>query len=305
MLTHFGRARLAFEWPGSVVCIGTFDGIHRGHQQVIRTAVDLAQEDEIPAVAVTFDRHPSAILAPSTRPAYIASIENDLEEFERLGVAAAVVLPFNPSLSRMSASEFLQEILVEQLAASHLVVGHDFALGNDREGTAEWLAARIPTTRVEPFEIDGERVSSRRIREFIAEGNVSAANRWLGHPFQVSGVVIHGQKLGRTLGFPTVNLARSFDQVMLADGVYAARAVSKFGDFDAALAVGMRPAVGGAARTIEAFLLNYPGESLYGSVVRLDVIEFLRPEQNFSSLDDLVVQMKEDVKRVRQIMGSQ
>jgi riboflavin kinase/FMN adenylyltransferase len=118
-------------------------------------------------------------------------------------------------------------------------------------------------------------------------------------------VVIHGQKLGRTLGFPTVNLARSFDQVMLADGVYAARAASKFGDFDAALAVGMRPAVGGAARTIEAFLLNYPGESLYGSVVRLDVIEFLRPEQNFSSLDDLVVQMKEDVKRVRQIMGSQ
>ena len=305
MLTHFGRARLAFQWPGSVVCIGTFDGIHQGHQEVIRTAVSLAAADELPAVAVTFDRHPSAILAPASRPPYIASIENDLTEFERLGVAATVVLPFNASLSRMSATEFLREILVDQLAASHLVVGHDFALGNDREGTSAWLAERIPTTRVEPFEIDGERVSSRRIREFIAQGNVAAANRWLGHPFQVAGVVTHGQKLGRTLGFPTVNIARSFEQVMLADGVYAARATTKFGMFDAALAVGMRPAVGGDARTIEAFLLNYPGESLYGSVVRLDVIEFLRAEQNFASLEDLVVQMRADVEQVRQIMGSQ
>ena len=305
MLTHFDRARLAFEWPSSVVCIGTFDGIHRGHQEVIRTAVQLAKDAEIPAVAVTFDRHPSAILAPELRPPYIASMESDLAEFARLGVASTVVLPFDLGLSRMSASEFLDDILVGQLAASQVVVGHDFALGHGREGTAEWLADRIPTTRVEPFQIDGERVSSRRIREFIREGNVSSANRWLGHPFQVAGVVSHGQKLGRTLGFPTVNIARSFDQAMLADGVYAAQATTRCGRFNAALAVGMRPAVGGQSRTIEAYLLDYPGDSLYGSVVRCDVLEFLRPEQNFASLDDLITQMGADVEQVRQIMGSQ
>ncbi len=305
MLTHFDRARLAFEWPSSVVCIGTFDGIHLGHQEVIRTAVELARSAEIPAVAVTFDRHPSEVLAPDFRPAYIASLASDLAEFSRLGVAATVVLPFDLGLSRMSASAFLEEILVGQLAASQLVVGHDFALGHGREGTADWLASRIPTTCLEPFEIDGERVSSRRIREFIRQGDVATANRWLGHPFEVAGVVSHGQKLGRTLGFPTVNIARSFDQVMLADGVYAARATTRYGEFNAALAVGMRPAVGGQSRTIEAYLLDYPGESLYGSVVRLDVKEFLRPEQNFASLDDLITQMTLDVDRVRQMMGSQ
>jgi len=305
MLTHFDRARLAFEWPSSVVCIGTFDGIHLGHQQVIKTAVDRAREAEIPAIAVTFDRHPSTVLAPDFRPPYIAAMESDLAEFSRLGVAATVVIPFDLGLSRMSAAEFLDDILVGTLAARQVVVGHDFALGHGREGTAEWLAERIPTTCVDPYEIDGKRVSSRRIREFIRQGDVATANRWLGRPFEVAGVVSHGQKLGRTLGFPTVNIARSFDQVMLADGVYAARATTRFGTYAAALAIGMRPAVGGQSRTIEAYLLDYPGDSLYGSVVRLDVIEFLRSEQNFASLNDLITQMELDVQQVRQIMGSQ
>jgi riboflavin kinase/FMN adenylyltransferase len=305
MITHFGTPRLALEWPSSVVCIGTFDGIHRGHQRVIETAVARAREAEIPAVAVTFDRHPAAILAPSRRPPYIASLEEDLAEFARLGVAATVVLPFNASLSRMSASEFLNEILIGKIRASEVVIGHDFALGNGREGTAEWLAQRIPTTPVPGFEWLGERVSSSRIREFVASGEITRANECLGRPFRITGVVVNGQKLGRELGFPTANLARAFDQITPRDGVYAAVAETPMGRFGAALAIGMRPAVQGTSRTIEAYLLDYPGDSLYGSVISLELMSFVRPEANFPNLDALVVQMDQDVAQVRQIIGSQ
>jgi riboflavin kinase/FMN adenylyltransferase len=305
MITQFGTPRLALEWPASVVCIGTFDGIHRGHQRVIETAVLRAREAEIPSVAVTFDRHPAAILAPSRRPPYIASLDEDLSEFARLGVDATVVLPFNASLSRMSANEFLAEILVGKIKASEVVIGHDFALGNGREGTADWLGQRIPTTSVPGFEWLGERVSSSRIREFIANGEIVRANDFLGRPFRISGVVVSGQKLGRQLGFPTANLARAFDQITPRDGVYAAVAETKFGRFAAALAIGMRPAVQGTSRTIEAYLLDYPGDSLYGSVVSLELKSFVRPEENFSNLDALVAQMEKDVSQIRQIIGSQ
>lgn len=300
MQVHFGFELLKPEWERAVVCIGTFDGVHVGHQQVIQTAVEKAKSLEIPVIVVTFDRHPAVILNPSKAPKAIASLKMNLEQLQLQGVGLTVVLPFNAWLSRMSAEEFLQTILLDRLKAACLVVGHDFAMGNGREGNTEWLQGHLETIIVPPFEVDGIRASSSAVREFVSSGELEKANRLLGRGFEVQGFVEHGQKLGRTLGFPTANIARSFDQVMPCDGVYAARFLVDGQNYKAALAIGTRPAVGGSTRTIEAFLLDYPGDSLYGQHIRLRLEKYLRPEANFPSLEALKEQMAKDVEAVRE-----
>ncbi len=299
MQVHFGVELLNPEWENAVVCIGTFDGVHLGHQRVIAQAVERAKELEIPVIIVTFDRHPAAILNPAKAPKAIASLKMNLEQLQIHGVGLTVVVAFNAWLSRMSAEEFFQSILVEKLKASCLVVGHDFAMGNGREGNTEWLSQRIETIIVPPFEVNNLRVSSSVIREAITTGNLELANSQLGRGFEVQGFVIHGQKLGRTLGFPTANIARSFDQIMPSDGVYASWFFVNGKQFKCAAAIGTRPAVGGTERTIEAYLLDYPGESLYGQHIRLRLEKYLRPEANFPSIEDLKKQMSKDVESVR------
>ena len=299
MQIHFGVELLKPEWEKAVVCVGTFDGVHLGHQQVIKTAVDHAKELEIPVIVVTFDRHPAVILNPTKAPKAIASLKMNLEQLQIHGVGLTVVIPFNAWLSRMSADEFLHSILLERLKATCLVVGHDFAMGNGREGNTDWLLQHLETIIVPPFEMGGQRVSSSAIREAIGSGDLETANAQLGRGFEVQGFVDHGQKLGRELGFPTANIARSFDQVMPRDGVYASWFFVDGVKFQCALAIGTRPAVGGTERTIEAHLLDYPGDSLYGQHVRLRLEKYIRPEANYPSLEELKQQMAKDVKTVR------
>ncbi len=295
MQIHFGLELLHAEWHHCVTCVGTFDGVHLGHQAVIRTAVQTAVEAELPCCLVTFDRHPAHVLAPDRCPKAISSLSANLDHFTEIGVSVAVILAFDPALSRMSATDFLDHILVEKLRTNQLVVGHDFAMGHHREGTSEWLAQHIPTRVVPPYELDGRRVSSSDVRRAIEAGRIEDANRWLGRPFEIDGVVVGGERLGRTIGFPTANLARSFDQIYPADGVYAAMAEGSFGRYAAAVSIGMRPAVGGKHRTIEAYLIDYPGESLYGKTVRLSFHHRLREELDFPSLDALKAQIAADV----------
>ena len=299
MQIHFGVELLKPEWEKAVVCVGTFDGVHLGHQQVIKTAVDRAKELEIPVIVVTFDRHPAVILNPTKAPKAIASLKMNLEQLQIHGVGLTVVIPFNAWLSRMSADEFLHSILLERLRATCLVVGHDFAMGNGREGNTDWLLQQLETIIVPPFEIGGQRVSSSAIREAIGSGQLETANAQLGRGFEVQGFVDHGQKLGRELGFPTANIARSFDQVMPCDGVYASWFFVGGIKYKCALAIGTRPAVGGTGRTIEGYLLDYPGDSLYGQHVRLRLEKYLRPEANFPSIEELKLQMFKDVEAVR------
>jgi riboflavin kinase/FMN adenylyltransferase len=303
MQVHFGTELLHAEWSSAVACVGTFDGVHLGHQTLIREAVAKAKGLELPTIVVTFDRHPAAVLAPERAPKAIASIEENLAQFQKLGVAVAVILPFDAALSRMSADKFLNDVLRRDMRASEIVVGHDFAMGNGREGTTSWLQARIPTDVIPPFEVDGARVSSSAIREAVVAGHMDVAAKLLGRGFVVSGVVVSGERLGRQLGFPTANLARSFDQVMPADGVYAGEMETPYGVFRAAASIGCRPAVGGVSRTIEAYLLDYPGQSLYGCHVRLRLDAWLRAESDFPSLDALVKQIEQDVQQVRRLGG--
>lgn len=295
MLIRFGADGLMAEWPACVVCIGTFDGVHLGHQQVIRTAVEHAVADELPSVVVTFDRHPLAVLAPGRNPPDVGTLGLNLEAFRRLGVSAAVVLKFDRALAETSADDFLSQILKSAIRAESAVVGHDFAFGKGREGTAEWLGNRLPTRVVPPFEIEGKRVSSSQIRQAVREGDVAGAACLLGRPWTQEGVVVGGQKLGRTLGYPTLNLARVGNQIVPADGVYAGTADTREGTYRAAIGIGLRPTVGEGPRTIEAYLIDYPGRSLYGTAVRLNYERRLRAERKFDSLEALRAQMAKDV----------
>ncbi len=302
MFVHFGTELLRPEWSKAIVCIGTFDGVHLGHQEVIRTAVAAARAAELPCVVVTFDRHPAATLHPSKCPTPVASLEENLSAISALGVSIAVVLPFNAWLSRMAAERFLREMLIGTLRAEAVVVGHDFAMGNEREGTTDWLAARIETTVVPPFRLDGERVSSSAIRAAVVRGDVESAHRMLGRPFSLDGIVVSGQRLGRTIGYPTINLARTFEQVLPLDGIYAARAEFDGVTYLAAVSIGIRPTIGGTDRTVEAYLLDFPGHSLYGRAATLRILHRIRDEAHFPSLEALKVQIALDVEVVRGLL---
>ncbi|MBX3095370.1 MAG: bifunctional riboflavin kinase/FAD synthetase [Fimbriimonadaceae bacterium] len=300
MLTHFGTASLKPFWESSVVCIGTFDGVHRGHAHVIGRAVSLAHESEQPCALVTFDRHPAQVLRPATRPPILATLEQNLRQFRTLGVSICLILPFDQSLAQTEAAEFANHVFDECLRAKRIVAGHDFAFGKDRGGTPEWLRSRYDTEIVPPFSPEGTRISSSMIREAVASGQVERACEALGRPFALAGVVVKGQQLGRTLGFPTANLARSSEQVVPGDGVYAGWAHIDGRVFAAATSVGMRPTVGGTQRTVEAYLLDYPGEEIYGRAMELSFVTRLRPEMHFGTVEEMVVQMHEDVRQTRE-----
>lgn len=298
MQVHFGEELIRAEWTRAVACLGTFDGVHRGHRQVIGTAVDRAKERGLPCVLVTFDRHPAATLAPERCPKAIAPLASNIKAFESLGVSVALILPFTRELSETTAQTFLDHVLIGEARAEMLVVGHDFAFGKGREGNAEWLRPRIETEVIPPFEIDGHRVSSSEIRLAVETGQIEKANKLLGRPFSLMGVVVGGQRLGRQLGYPTINLARSYDGVLPRDGIYAGMAETSQGTFKAAISVGLRPTVDGNHRTVEAYLLDYPGTEIYGSSVDLAFHRRLRDEEKFDSLDALKDQMAQDVAMV-------
>lgn len=295
MQVHLGLDLLRPEWSRSVACIGTFDGVHLGHRQVIRQAIERARERGLPPVVITFDRHPASVLAPERCPAAIASLASNLRAFEELGVAATLVLPFDRRLADTSAEEFLQTVVRDAARADLLVVGHDFACGHDRQGTPEWLAERIETVVVPAFELDGVRVSSSAVRRAVTTGDVAAAAALLGRPFAIEGVIVHGAQLGAKLGYPTANLARSFRQVTPEDGVYVAVGSTEYGRFRAAASVGVRPTLDDTTPTIEAYFLSYTGGSLYGRSITLEFERRLRAQRKFDTLEALKEQMAADV----------
>ncbi|MHB8637527.1 MAG: riboflavin biosynthesis protein RibF [Fimbriimonadaceae bacterium] len=299
MLILFGAAGLDPRWPAAVLCVGTFDGFHLGHQAVIREAVARARGSDLPCGLVTFDRHPALTLAPDRAPPTLSQPTDNLDLLRELGVDLTVVLAFDRALSEMSADAFLRNILQAQLHATQIVVGHDFALGHDRQGTTAWLGERIKTTVVPPFELDGTRVSSSAIRASIEAGDLESANRMLGRPVAIRGIVVSGDRLGRQLGFPTANIALPARHILPPDGVYVAQAVTPFGPFAAALSIGDRPTVNGANRVIEAYLLDYPGNNLYGRALTVQLISRIRDQRRLSSVEELKEWIKNDIETVR------
>jgi riboflavin kinase/FMN adenylyltransferase len=278
------------------VAIGTFDGVHLGHREVIGGA----------DTVVTFDPHPQAVVAPGTEPKLLTTLDRKAELVASLGVEELVVIPFDGAFAERSAQDFIDHVLVERVAATHVSVGENFRFGHRAQGDSAMLAAdeRFETRTVALLEVDGEVVSSSHIRGLVAGGAVHYADELLGAPFAVDGEVQHGDKRGRTLGFPTANLVPAPGFVVPGHGVYASRVRLADGTVvPAATNVGVRPQfVTGRGELIEAFLIDWTGE-LYGERIRIEFLRRLRGERRFETVDGLIEQMGRDVDEARSLGG--
>jgi riboflavin kinase/FMN adenylyltransferase len=278
------------------VAIGTFDGVHLGHREVIAEA----------ETVVTFDPHPQSVVAPGTQPKLLTTLDRKAELIETLGVDELVVIPFDGDFAARTAQDFVDHVLVERVAATHVSVGENFRFGHRAQGDAQLLIddPRFQTRVVPLLEVDGEVVSSSHIRGLVSGGAVQYADQLLGAPFAVDGEVQHGDKRGRTLGYPTANLVPRPGFVVPGHGVYACRVRLADGtDVAAATNVGVRPQfVTGRGELIEAFLIDWSGD-LYGAKIRIEFLRRLRGERRFDSVDALVEQMGRDVDEARAIVS--
>jgi riboflavin kinase/FMN adenylyltransferase len=275
------------------IAVGEFDGVHLGHREVIRGA----------DTVLTFEPHPRTVVAPDTAPKLLMALETKADLIAGLGVQELVVIPFDGSFAAQSPEEFIERELVERLGAERVSVGENFRFGHRARGDAKLLAAQdaFETRIARLVELDGEIISSTHIRGLVAAGDVAAAARYLGAPFQIRGSVAHGDKRGRTLGYPTANLVPDPRLVVPDHGVYACRAFVGGSEHVAAVNVGVRPTFKtGRGLLVEAFLVDFEGD-LYGAPLRLDFLERLRGERRFDSIDALVEQMGRDVHATREI----
>jgi riboflavin kinase/FMN adenylyltransferase len=274
------------------LAVGEFDGVHAGHREVIRGA------DSV----VTFEPHPRTVVAPQSAPKLLTTLQQKTDLIAGLGVEELIVIPFDGSFAAQSAQAFIDHELVGRLGATQVSVGENFRFGHRAQGDAELLKAQDAfTTRVvELVEVDGEIVSSTHIRGLIATGAVAEAARLLGAPFGMRGTVAHGDKRGRTLGFPTANLVPDPAHAVPDHGIYACRAaVPGVGEWTAAVSIGVRPTfVTGRGLLVEAFILDFDGD-LYDRELRLDFVERIRGERRFDSAEALIEQMHRDVDDIR------
>jgi riboflavin kinase/FMN adenylyltransferase len=274
------------------IAVGEFDGVHVGHRAVI------AGNDTV----LTFEPHPMAVLRPQAAPKLLTSLELKSELLAELGVEELVIVPFDEEFAKLSAAEFIDQVLVQQLGATHVSVGTNFRFGYSADGTTELLAAdtRFQSRVVPLVEGEGAIVSSSRIRRLLADGHVEQAADLLGQPFRVRGEVVTGDQRGRELGYPTANLIPKAGLICPANGVYACRVGKQM----AAVNVGVRPTFGAdQALLVEAFLIDFKG-NLYGQALTLEFIARLRGEERFSGVEALIEQMGRDVERTRELLGS-
>ena len=277
--------------PGRKVAVGTFDGVHRGHREVIRGA----------DTVLTFDPHPVAVINPEAAPKLLTSLSIKRDLIAGLGVEELVIIPFDREFASRSAEDFVEDVLASRLGAAEVAVGENFRFGKGAKGDAGFLRSRDEfETRVVPLvEVAGETVSSSQIRALVASGEVAKAAEFLGGPFLFEGEVVPGDKRGHELGMPTANLVPDDRLVCPGHGVYAAWAHG----YPAAVNVGVRPTFdSGRGLLVEAHLIDFDGD-LYGQTLRVAFLERLRGEKRFDSVDELVRQMHRDVEETRKRSG--
>jgi riboflavin kinase/FMN adenylyltransferase len=279
------------------VAVGTFDGVHLGHREVIRGS------DSV----LTFDPHPVSVVAPAHTPKLLTPLARKAELVAELGVRELIVIPFDASFAACSATEFIEDVLLRAVNAKQVAIGENFRFGHKAQGSPPLLAAdtRFRTVVHPLLEVDGEIVSSSHIRGLVLAGEVAEANRLLGASFQLRGTVVHGDERGRELGFPTANLVPDEALVCPGHGVYACIAESDaFGRRAAAVSIGVRPTFNtGRGELIEAYILDFAGD-IYGSELRLDFLDRLRGERRFEDPAALIEQMHQDVERTREIAAA-
>ncbi|MES3034126.1 MAG: bifunctional riboflavin kinase/FAD synthetase [Gemmatimonadota bacterium] len=284
----------------SAVTVGTFDGVHLGHHDVLRRLAAHARAGDMASVLVTFAPHPNEVVRPSAVPMLLTPGMEKFEALAAIGIDYCAVMPFTRALATLTAAEFVRQVLRPRFRMEALLIGHDHGFGRDRAGGREQLEALgtsdgFAVERVDPFRLgDGTVVSSSAIRTAVADGDLESARRALGRRYALTGTVQRGDQRGRTIGFPTINLGTPPARKLLPPaGVYAAVAQTPGGAYGAMMNLGARPTVADARQTVEAHLLDFSGD-LYGADVRLDLVAHLRPIRRFGGLQELTEQLALD-----------
>ncbi|CAN2189905.1 RibF FAD synthase [Candidatus Nanopelagicaceae bacterium] len=288
----------------SVVVIGTFDGVHKGHQVLLNRAKEIAEGRSI--IALTFDPHPTTIFAPSKVPTMLTTLADRVELLKIHNADQVAVLKFNEKFAAMSPDDFVTSVLVGQLHASTVIVGKNFTYGHKASGNIESLIKSGQehnfTVDVQELKADTEVISSSRIRALVVEGKVEKARELLSRPHRLDGVVVHGEKRGREIGYPTANLGKIEGQTIPADGVYAGWLTVGINFWPAAISIGTNPTFeGDRGRQVEAYALDQEGLDLYDKNASIEFGWYLRPTLKFDSLDELLVQMKKDCDQAREL----
>lgn len=298
--------RSAAEWPsdaGPVVAIGNFDGVHAGHRAVLAELFALGREVGAPSCVLTFDPAPTAVLAPARHQPRICTLDDRVRLLHAAGVDHVVVEAFTPAFAARTAEDFAVGLLGGDLRVRGLVVGHDFRFGAGRAGDVaaleRWLAC--PIREVSAFSLEGAPVSSSRVRKLVAAGEVEAAARLLGRPHRLRGRVVTGDQRGRTIGFPTANVANEVELVP-AFGVYAVRAGVGGALHPAVANIGVRPTFGGSELRVEVHLLDWSGD-LYGEWMEVELVARVRGERRFDGIEALVAQIRDDAAVARAVLG--
>jgi riboflavin kinase/FMN adenylyltransferase len=292
----------------SWVTIGTFDGVHKGHQALIRALVEGAHQNHQPAVVVTFHPHPTVVLGKGPFPGYLTSPEERARYLGELGVDWVITLTFDRAMASLSAQDFMSR-LAPHLGIRYLVIGYDFALGRGREGNPERLQAigqslGYEVILTQPIQAGEQPISSSQIRHLIQLGDLETANQWLGRRYAIEGSVVRGDGRGRVLGFPTANLSYWPEKLLPANGVYATWAWVGKERLAAVTNLGVRPTFASPLhyRFLEAHILDFNGD-LYQQTLTLEFVARLRPEQRFSSLEELKAQIQKDIRTAREILN--
>jgi len=282
-----------------VVALGTFDGVHRGHQMILKAAVKSARQIGAHSAAITFDPHPQELIAPERGLKLLTTLAEREELFCRFGIESVVVVGFTPKMKSMAYAEFVERYLVKRLGVRHVFVGYDYAFGRDRSGRVNELKALgrkagFGVTVIAPVLAGSQPIKSGRIRELVSQGKFNSAVKLLGHPYRITGTVIRGAGRGTKLGFPTANLKVAKDKLIPAEGVY-------FGYVDGKkclVNIGSRPTFGAGSLLVEVHILHFD-RSLRGKSIAVDLFSRLRDEKQFSDVNDLIAQIKKDVVRAQ------
>jgi len=286
-----------------VLTVGSYDGVHLGHRAVIDRVVAFAAAEKAQPTLVTFEPHPRCVLDPANCPQSITTLQEKLGLIEAAGIEHSIVLRFDRELASLSPEQFVER-LSSVMELRGWVIGFDFAFGQGRKGNEAWLREHgFNVEVVAPLSFEGKPLHSSEIRRLVNTGEIDEANRLLGREYSMSGPVEDGDKVGRTLGFPTANIGVEPNKLVPALGAYAGRAHGEGRDFTAALSVGYRPTFGGTQLRVEAFLLDYEGD-LYQKHLELRFVRYLHPDIKFATPADLVQQLKRDVADTRRIVAA-
>lgn len=305
MKTYYDLSEYRESLPHPVVTMGNFDGIHRGHQEIFRILKREAETHRGTAIVITFFPHPLKVLSPERAPRLITNLKDRIELMQCCGVGHVLCLPFTQEFAGWDAERFIREILTQKIGTRKVLVGEDFRFGRNRQGDIAFLEEkgkpyRYTVQRINPVQVDGLEVSSTRIRQFIQGGRIRESAKMLGRPYSISGTVVQGDRRGRTLGFPTANLATEAE-LLPPNGVYAVWVILGDNRRPGVASLGVKPTFSGRQFSIEAHIFDFDAE-IYGATLRMEFIEWIREERSFPDARALAEQIDRDARQARRIL---